>query len=162
MTKLIIIRGNSGSGKTTTADALKKSFSNSTLLINQDLIRKQLLDEPDISHNLSISLMDQLLIWGEENVKQIILEGILKTSVYGEWIKKVQANYGKKVTTCYFNLTFDECIKRNKTKKESFALEQMKRWWIEDDLIGNEDLIFSSSSSIHEQVRKIKKVVFSK
>ena len=37
--KLIILRGNSGSGKTTIAKELQQVFGNNTMLISQDVIR---------------------------------------------------------------------------------------------------------------------------
>ena len=39
MGKLIILRGNSGSGKTTIAKELQRRFGRNTMLISQDVIR---------------------------------------------------------------------------------------------------------------------------
>ena len=39
MSKLIILRGNSGSGKTTIAKELQKLFGKNTLIFSQDIIR---------------------------------------------------------------------------------------------------------------------------
>jgi uridine kinase len=38
--KLIILRGNSGSGKTTTGKALQRKFGHGTMLISQDVGRR--------------------------------------------------------------------------------------------------------------------------
>ena len=40
MSKLIILRGNSGSGKTAIAKELQKHFGRNTMLISQDVIRR--------------------------------------------------------------------------------------------------------------------------
>lgn len=40
MKKIIILRGNSGSGKTTIAKELQKQFGRNTMLISQDGIRR--------------------------------------------------------------------------------------------------------------------------
>ena len=40
MKKIIILRGNSGSGKTTVARALQKKFGYNTMMITQDEIRR--------------------------------------------------------------------------------------------------------------------------
>ena len=47
MTKLIILRGNSGSGKTTIAKELQKLFGKNTMLISQDVIRREMLNVDD-------------------------------------------------------------------------------------------------------------------
>ena len=41
--KIIILRGNSGSGKTTVAKELQKKLGYGTLLISQDAIRREML-----------------------------------------------------------------------------------------------------------------------
>lgn len=43
MSKLIILRGNSGSGKTTVAKALQKKLGYNTMLISQDEVRRNML-----------------------------------------------------------------------------------------------------------------------
>lgn len=43
MGKLIILRGNSGSGKTTVARALQRKFGRNTLFLSQDTVRREML-----------------------------------------------------------------------------------------------------------------------
>lgn len=43
MHKLILLRGNSGSGKTTVAKQLQEKFGPNTMLISHDMVRKQIL-----------------------------------------------------------------------------------------------------------------------
>ena len=47
MTKLIVLRGNSGSGKTTVAKELQNKFGNNTMLLSQDVIRRDILKVKD-------------------------------------------------------------------------------------------------------------------
>lgn len=49
MPKLIILRGNSGSGKTTVAKELQKRFGRNTMLISQDAVRRDMLNEKSIT-----------------------------------------------------------------------------------------------------------------
>lgn len=54
MGKLIVLRGDSGSGKTTVAKELQKKFGRNTILISQDVIRRDMLmvkDGEDIRRN---------------------------------------------------------------------------------------------------------------
>jgi len=48
MAKLIVLRGNSGSGKTTVAKGLQKKFGRNTMIISQDVVRREMLkvEEP--------------------------------------------------------------------------------------------------------------------
>lgn len=53
MKKLVILRGNSGSGKTTVARALQRKIGFNTMLISQDEIRRNMLwvkDGIDTNH----------------------------------------------------------------------------------------------------------------
>ncbi len=57
MHKLIILRGNSGSGKTTVAKELQQRLGKNTMLISQDTIRMEILNATD---NEALSLMKEL------------------------------------------------------------------------------------------------------
>ncbi|MCI9433104.1 MAG: AAA family ATPase, partial [Oscillospiraceae bacterium] len=43
MSKLIILRGNSGSGKSSAAKALQRELGRNTLMISQDTVRREML-----------------------------------------------------------------------------------------------------------------------
>lgn len=58
---LIILRGNSGYGKTTTALALQRTLGEATLLVSQDVVRRDMLKVHDRDGNLSIELIRRLL-----------------------------------------------------------------------------------------------------
>lgn len=49
MPKLIVLRGNSGSGKTAVAKELQKRFGRNTMLISQDVVRRDMLKEKSIT-----------------------------------------------------------------------------------------------------------------
>ena len=50
MKKLITLRGNSGSGKTTIARALQEKFGKNTMLLSQDVIRRDILKTLSLIH----------------------------------------------------------------------------------------------------------------
>ena len=76
MGKLIILRGNSGSGKTTVAKELQKKFGYNTMLISQDEIRRNILWVKDGIDTKALPLMIELLKYGYEHSDIVILEGI--------------------------------------------------------------------------------------
>ena len=67
MHKLIVLRGNSGSGKTTVAKELQKVLGSNTMLISQDVIRRDMLNVKDGKDTLAIPLLMELLRYGRKN-----------------------------------------------------------------------------------------------
>ena len=80
MKKIIILRGNSGSGKTTVARALQKKFGYNTMMISQDEIRRNILWVKDGVDTKALPLMIELMKYGYEHCDVVILEGIVLCS----------------------------------------------------------------------------------
>lgn len=135
MRKLIILRGNSGSGKSTIAKELQNRFGANTMLISQDVIRRDVLKVKDGKNTPALPLMKELLIYGHNHSNIVILEGIM----YADWYKplfdlSVQL-YGSEIYAYYFDLPFEETLKRHQTKPNchEFGEEAMRGWWREKD-----------------------------
>ena len=82
MAKLIIIRGNSGSGKTTVARALQRRFGDHSMLISQDMVRREILHVKGEKNMLALPLMQELVEYGRDHCEITILEGILNSQWY--------------------------------------------------------------------------------
>lgn len=82
MQKLIIIRGNSGSGKSTVALELQKIMGHETMLISQDVIRRQILRTQDKPGNVTVQLIHDLAIYGKKVGYDVIVEGILRRDIW--------------------------------------------------------------------------------
>ena len=138
MKKLILLRGNSGSGKTTTAKALQQKFGYGTMLISQDVVRREMLYVRDGENTRAISLLLELVKYGKENCDIVILEGILNASWYGELFEWIDKEYGQGVHAYYFELPFEETLIRHKQKPncDDFGEKEMRAWWKEKDYIG--------------------------
>jgi len=121
-TKLIILRGNSGSGKSTTAKALQKKFGYGTMLISQDVIRRELLYVKDGIDTKAIPLLIDLAAYGRKNCEVVIIEGILNAT----WYQGL------------FDLPFEETLIRHMKKPNcnDFGEAEMRKWWMEKDYIG--------------------------
>jgi adenylate kinase family enzyme len=80
---LVLIRGNSASGKTVLANKLQQHFGYSRcLLLHQDLIRRNILHADDHVGTPAISLIQTLINYGYNHYSLTILEGILHKDVY--------------------------------------------------------------------------------
>lgn len=108
MHKLIILRGNSGSGKTTIAKELQQAFGSNTMLISQDVIRRDMLRVKDGENTIALPLMEELMRYGRKNSEIVILEGILNSEWYLRLFELAVDLYDKNVYAYYFDLPFEE------------------------------------------------------
>lgn len=136
--KLIILRGNSGSGKTTTGKALQKKLGQGTMLISQDVIRREILFVKDGPETEARKLLLELSLYGKENCDIVILEGILNSQWYKDLFQKLSYEFKNKVFAYYFDIPFEETLNRHKQKPNAheFGEKEMRRWWNEKDLLG--------------------------
>ncbi len=135
MKKLVVLRGNSGSGKTTIAKELQKKFGHNTMLIPQDVIRRDILKVKDGENSLAIPLMKELLIYGSSHNSIVILEGIMYSDWYKPLFELAVQLYGTGIYAYYFDISFEETLRRHQTKPNchSFGEKEMRRWWREKD-----------------------------
>ena len=76
MKKLVILRGNSGSGKSTIAKEPQRKFGRNTMIISQDMVRREMLWVKDGENTPALQLMNELLIYGQDHSDIVIVEGI--------------------------------------------------------------------------------------
>jgi len=153
--KIIILRGNSGSGKTTVANALQKKLGRGTLIISQDVIRREMLWVRDGSETKAISLLINLVKYGKENCNFVIVEGILNAVWYKELFEIIKLEFKSSTYAYYYDLSFEETLQRHQTKLNcnEFGENDMKQWWNEKDFIESiEEKILSQELSIDETV----------
>ena len=159
MPKLIILRGNSGSGKTTVSKILQEKFGRNTMLISQDMVRMQILHAKDVE---ALPLIMQLLRYGRQNSNITILEGILPVEVYMPLFEMTIQEYGKDIFAFYYDLPFEETLQRHATKpnKADFGEQDMRRWWKEKDFINIiPEKIITKNLSISDTVDMIYSLV---
>lgn len=139
MPKLISIRGNSGSGKSSAAKALQHKFGRNTLMIPQDTVRREMLWAHDGNNTAAIPLLISLIEYGYANSEITIIEGILNSEWYKPLFERaVQIFQAENIYAYYYDLTFAETLKRHETKtnKFDFGEKEMRRWWNEKDYLG--------------------------
>lgn len=135
MSTVIIIRGNSGSGKTTVANQLHQILGAGNLLISQDYVRRTMLKVHDRPNNLGIGLIESMISFGINNCEYTIIEGILAENKYGDMLRKALAQ-ADRVHAYYYDLSIDETVKRHRTKaKVDFSEERLKDWFTPNDYL---------------------------
>ena len=134
--KLIVLRGNSGSGKSTLAKRLQKRLGRNTLVVAQDVVRREMLWVKDGPGTLALPLLTELLRYGHDHCKITILEGILYADVYQPLFEEAVRLFGREqIVAYYYDLPFAETLERHQSKpnRADFGEEAMSRWWREKD-----------------------------
>ena len=134
---IIILRGNSGSGKSTVAKNLQRELGHGTFLISQDVVRREMIFVHDEPNNQSIDLLIDLVKWGQNNCNIVILEGILRSKTYERLFEIISSEFGNNIFAYYFDLPFEETLKRHNTRDKSkeFGEEALRKWWTEKDYL---------------------------
>lgn len=105
------------------------------MIISQDEIRRNMLNVKDGEDTPALPLMKELLIYGSRHSEFVILEGIMNREWYKPLFELAIQLYDAEVYAYYFDLTFEETLKRHLTrpKCQEFGEEAMRRWWREKD-----------------------------
>jgi adenylylsulfate kinase-like enzyme len=158
-TKLIVLRGPSGSGKSSIARAIQIAQINQSKLtayIEQDYFRRIVLKEKDVVGGFNIQLMKETVLFLLKNQHDVIMEGIFDTRRYEKMFKEIITLHLSNNFFFYMNISLDETIRRHDTKpnKDEFGEKELRDWYRENDqlsFIGEE--IISVKSSAEEAVR---------
>lgn len=139
VTKLIILRGNSGSGKSATGKALQRKFGHGTILISQDVVRREMLYVKDGPNTEAGELLLELALYGKSHCNIVTLEGILNSKQYKKLFEKLYDEFNERIFAYYFDISFEETLNRHKNKPNDheFSEKEMRAWWNEKDLLEN-------------------------
>ncbi|HUC96670.1 MAG TPA: AAA family ATPase [Candidatus Saccharimonadales bacterium] len=135
--KLILIRGNSGSGKSTVAKKLRYKLGEKTMLIPQDLIKREIVRVKETEKTPYSVLIKQIALFGKSVGCNVIVEGIFVTKGHSEMLKELIKDFDKSYVY-YFDVPFEETVRRHKSrpKANSFDEIEMRKWWHEKDYLG--------------------------
>ena len=161
MSRLIILRGNSACGKTTTAIGLKKSYGEDAMLISLDYIKNTMLTVKNNRFILN-ELLFQLAAFGKKYCKVVIIEGIFNSKKYFDLFQKLNLLFKDNVYAFYFDIPFEETLLRHKNRLESkeFGEIEMRKWWHDKDLLKNiPEMIIEKDMTIDETIDFICNVV---
>lgn len=132
---LIVLRGNSGSGKSSVARALRERYGYGLAWVEQDYLRRTLLREHDVAGGKNIGLIETNVRYCLGAGYATVLEGILHAEHYAPMLSRLHADFGGQ--WYYFDLPFEETVRRHATRPQAaeFGPEQMRDWYKERDLL---------------------------
>lgn len=161
-TKLIILRGPSGSGKSSIAKAIQKEHLTQNKLISyieQDYFRRIILKEKDTAHGFNIQLIKETVLFLLQNQYDVIMEGIFDKERYTKMFEEIIHIHPSNNHFFYFDISFTETLRRHATKpnKNDFGEKEMKTWYKNKDLLQCvQEEIISEKSSAEETIRDIR------
>lgn len=157
-TRLIVIRGNSGSGKSALAAAIRAARPRGIAIIGQDVLRRDILHLPDTKPSLAADYIELSAHFALDRGLHAIVEGILRDDIYGDMLRRLVADH-LGITRCYrYEIPFQETLDRHRTKPNAtdFGEREMRRWWREDDrLTGVEETIIGPELSLADTAAEI-------
>lgn len=136
-TRLIILRGNSGSGKSAAAQRIRDLYGRGIAIVGQDNLRRIVLRERDLPGGANIGLIDLTARYALDHGYHVIVEGILYADRYGEMLRGVASDHRGLSCAYYFDVSFEETLRRHATKSEAneFGEADMRRWFSPNDLV---------------------------
>ncbi|MFE9682039.1 AAA family ATPase [Streptomyces sp. NPDC006285] len=160
-TRLVVIRGNSASGKSSVAAGLRAEFGRNLAIVGQDNLRRTVLRERDRPMAANIGLIDLTARYALDHGFHVVVEGILYADHYGPMLRDlVRAHRG--VTRCYYlHVPYAETLLRHATKPDAEYLQQvtedhLRDWYREKDLLSDAlETVIDPASTLEATVQQI-------
>lgn len=156
--RLIIIRGNSGSGKSNLAKAIRAARPRGIAIVGQDLLRREILHVRDRPEALSVSYMDLSARFALEHGLHVVIEGILHSEIYGEMLARLHSDHRGVTRSFYYELALAETLRRHRTKPlaEEVSVDTVASWYRNTDRVrGLDEVVFDESVSARESLERV-------
>ncbi|OLZ74718.1 kinase [Streptomyces sp. IMTB 2501] len=157
-TRLVVLRGNSASGKSSVAAGVRDRFGRGLALVEQDHLRRIVLRERDLPGAANIGLIDTVARYALDAGYHVLVEGILYADRYGDMLARLRVDHRGPTHGYYLDVPFDETLARHATK--SFAGHvgeaDLRDWYRRRDLLpGGVETVIGADSSLTETVDHI-------
>jgi len=159
---LIVLRGNSGSGKSTIAAELKKAIGDDALLISKDILRDDFISPDSPSYYKVLGdMIRNLADIGAKYGYVVIIDGVVGRPKHDALLSELFARFDKNFVYT-FDIPFEETLRRHatRTKSDEFGEPEMRQWYREHDHLGSEtETIVDHTKSKEETVQMILKEI---
>jgi adenylylsulfate kinase-like enzyme len=157
-TVLIVLRGNSASGKSTIAATVRERHGRGIAIVGQDNLRRIVLREHDRPHAANIGLIGMVARYALDVGYHVIVEGILYAAHYGDMVTGLCADH-RGLTCCYYlDVPFEETLRRHQTKPQAaeYGRAEMSDWYHERDFLpGGIEQVIPAEASLDTAVDRI-------
>ncbi|MEU8936107.1 M15 family metallopeptidase [Streptomyces sp. NPDC048409] len=160
-TRLVVIRGNSASGKSSVAQGLRDHHGRGIAIVSQDVIRRNVLREHDTARGANIALLGRIARDALNAGFHVVLEGIMYADRYGHMITSLVRDH-RGVSSCYYlNVPLEMTFARHASKVDAAYLEHvtddhLASWYRELDLLpGGLETVIPAGSTLQNTVARI-------
>ncbi|MFJ9362225.1 P-loop NTPase family protein [Streptomyces mirabilis] len=157
-TRLVVVPGNSASGKSSVAAGLRESFGRGLAVVGQDNLRRIVLRERDRPGAANIGLIGLTARYALDAGFHVVIEGILYADRYGDMLTELRADHRGPTHGYYLDVPFGETLARHATKPIADVVNetQLRDWYRAGDLMpGGIETVFGADSALHETVDRI-------
>lgn len=127
MSKIIVLRGNSESCKSSVARKIQESVTPHPMLIEHDHFRRKVLRESEGPNIINDELIFRTIQFALDYDKDVIIEGIMRIDTYKKLFDRIIATHPKDNYFYYFDIPFEETLKRHATKLNTdFGKDKMQ------------------------------------
>jgi predicted kinase len=157
-TTLIVLRGNSGSGKSSVSHALRDAYGRGLAWVSQDLIRRIILKERDAPGGVNIGLIDQVARYCLDHGQQVVLDGILYADRYEQTLAGLNRDHLGSSHFYYLDVSLDETLRRHASRPQAteFGPEEMRGWYCQRDLLSSiRERVMPETSTLEQTVKLI-------
>jgi predicted kinase len=157
-TKLIVVRGNSGSGKSAIAAELRERYGRGVAIVSQDNLRRVVLRDRDRRGAANIGLIGLTARYALDHGFHVVVEGIMYSDRYSEMLLGLCQDHVGGSHLYYIDLPLAETLRRHATKPnaEEFGEAEMTEWYLPRDLLpGDVENIIGAESTLEDSVQRI-------
>jgi predicted kinase len=157
-TRLIVIRGNSASGKSAIAAEIRSRFGRGIAIVGQDYLRRTVLKERDHPGGANIGLIDLVARYALDHRMHTIIDGILYAAHYEDMLAALRDDHRGTSHFYYLDVPFEETMRRHATKPQAdeYGRAEMSTWYRERDFLpGGFERVIPAETTLDSAVRLI-------
>ncbi|WP_309146572.1 AAA family ATPase [Curtobacterium sp. MCBD17_028] len=127
---LIVLRGNSGSGKSTVAQLLQAKLAGPAAVLHQDYFYRVIFREQGTAGMAHADLLESAAAHCLGAGQHVVMDGIFNARQYEDVLARI-AGRADDARFYAFDLTFEETVQRHASRPKAleFGVEEMRGWY---------------------------------